>query len=50
MEYLKHYILLGFLGIIRHWLEGGCQDEPEMPAALMITLGVNGTKGLHTKQ
>lgn len=48
LEYLKRFVLDGFLSIMRHWLDEGCSDEPEMIAQLMMKLSLYGTEGLYS--
>ncbi|MDL2219933.1 TetR family transcriptional regulator C-terminal domain-containing protein [Ruminococcaceae bacterium OttesenSCG-928-O06] len=49
-QYLKHFILGGMLSIMRYWLDGNCAQPPEVVAALMIQLVVNGTNGMRAAQ
>lgn len=48
LEYLKRFVLDGFLSIMRHWLDEGCSDEPEVIAQLMMKLSLYGTEGLYS--
>ena len=47
LQYLKHFALGGMLGIMRHWLEGDCSDDPVIVAELMIQLLINGFSGFY---
>ena len=46
MQYLENYVLAGFLGVVRHWLNRECVDAPKDMAKLMMDLMVCGISGL----
>lgn len=45
-KYLELFALSGVLSIVRHWLEEGCEDEPEALAALITKFLYEGIFGL----